>query len=129
MESSTDNLKETPALPGAAAHIVPAFLRHGSRYALALTLVFFGLFAAGGMADPGAPDPLLLMFLALLRYSAFALFALSVVALGFAARALGRAPLSKCLRRIFLYFFFALLAALAVMFSLLVAAVSRGVAP
>ena len=104
----------------------PGLVRTGVRYSLALTGFFLILFMAGSMYPPGVPDALLFGLLRLLRYSAAALCVLSLVALGFGVHRSVYAPGVRNALAVLRYFFFALLGAVLLMFSLLIVAMVGG---
>jgi len=104
----------------------PGLARAGLRYSLILSCVFFVLYMGGSMVDPDVPDPLLFMFLRLLRYSAFLLVIFSLVAMGFSVHRMVHSPCLRNALGVFLHFLLGLLGAFLAMFSLLIVAVSRG---
>jgi len=139
MENLTDNSDENTkhkAAPASAEedskpmtrHIraFPGIVKTGVRYALILSMIFFVLFMASSMYPPGVPDAFLFALLRLLRYSAVLLCVFSLVALGFGVHRSVHAPGVRNVLGILRYFFFTLLGAILVMFSLLIVAMVGG---
>jgi len=121
---------ETEAASGTdgqtAVREIPRFAKNGVRWTLVLTALFFTLYMAGSMPDPGLPDATLFWLLRLLRYAAFLLCVFSTVSMAFNVHRVVYAP---CLRRALgtlLYFLLGLLGAVLVMFTLLIVGMIRG---
>ncbi|MCL2600111.1 MAG: hypothetical protein FWD88_02905 [Treponema sp.] len=104
----------------------PILVKTGVRYALVLSIVFFVLYMASSMPDPGVPDYLLFTLLRLMRYAAFLLSVFSAIALGFSTHYTVQSPSLRNALGILRYFLLGLLGAIMVMFSLLIVAMVEG---
>jgi len=102
------------------------FSRKGVGYALAFSLVIFGLYMAGSIPDPGFPDRVLFFLLGVLRYSSLVNCAFSLFAMGVGVRRLVYQPSFRNVLKLLLYFGTAILGANLALFGSLVVAVTEG---
>jgi len=128
MDETNNNGGDKPNNTLERRWIISGFVRNGVIASFGLSIVILVLYMAGSMPDTGFSDNTLFLLLRLLRYSSLILCAFSLFAMGYSVQRMVHSPGIKNVLRLFLYFFIVLIGAgLAMLYSLITAALEGNV--